>query len=371
LPDLIDTQDAFDSAMHALRDERALAVDTESDSFHAYRAQVCLLQLSAPGRDLLIDPLAGLNMDALGALLGDPSREVVLHAAENDVIAMHHEFGWRLPGLFDTQVASFVLGLAPYSLAGIVEARFGVKLDKSEQRSDWSKRPLTEKQLRYASEDTHYLLELAEDLRRRAKEAGREDEIDWECRRIAEREWEPEPFDPDGFRRMSGARDLGDVELRILRDLYLMRNGDSERRNVAPFRIAGDSLLVDIARRRAKSGSKPRGFWGRYGKRVCGIVEQAPGRGPLPRKKRRHQRGTPTSPEVKQVYERLRRWRSRAAEDRGVEPFVVARNQLLSRIAAAQCTTKEDLAQLIQPFRLNEYGDAILAVVCNNSQNGE
>ena len=369
LPELIDTKDAFDRAISMLRDEPALAVDTESDSFHAYRPKICLIQISVPEHDLLIDPLRDISMEPLGELLGDPARQVVLHAAENDVIAMHHECGWRVPGLFDTQVASFVLGLKPYSLAGILEARFGVKLDKSEQRSDWAKRPLTDKQVRYAAEDTHYLLELAADLKRRAEDAGRTDEMAWECQRIAAREWQPEPFDPDGFSRLSGAKELEGVELRILRGLYLLRNEEAERRNVAPFRIAGDNLLVDIARRRQKTGDRPRGFWSRYGRRVRGIVERAPERGPLPRRKRKTNRGVPTPPDIKQAYERLRRWRSRAAEERGVEPFVVARNELLATIASARCRTKDDLAKRLQPFRLKEYGDAILAVLRNNSQN--
>ena len=86
LPELIDTKDAFDRAISTLRDEPALAVDTESDSFHAYRPKICLIQISVPKLDLLIDPLADVSLDTLGELLGDPARQVVLHAAENDVI---------------------------------------------------------------------------------------------------------------------------------------------------------------------------------------------------------------------------------------------------------------------------------------------
>ena len=371
MPDLIDTQPVLNTALDRLREEPAWAVDTESNSFFAHKPKICLLQVSVPGLDLLLDPLAGLDLDEFGALLGDPEREVVLHAAENDVIAMKHERDWRVPGLFDTQVASFILGIPPYSLAGIVEARFDVKLDKREQRSDWARRPLTDNQLRYAAHDTHYLLELAADLKRKAAEAGREGEIAWECRRIAEREWEPEPFDPEAFRRISGARDLGPINLRILKDLYLMRNAEAERRDVAPFRIAGDSVLIKVARERALNDGKgmPKGFARRYGRRVEGILESAPKRGPLPQVKRRGPRGAPTPPEVKHLYERLRRWRSKAAEERGVEPWVVARNELLSRVAASRATSLDQLAPLMSTFRLREYGEAMLAVLSKNVEN--
>jgi ribonuclease D len=169
----VDTAPALAEALAVLADHPAFALDTETDAFFAYRPQTCLLQVSVPGHDFLIDPLAGLDLAPFGALLADPERELVLHAAENVVIQLHHQFGWRIARLFDTQVACFVLGLPPYSLAGVLEARFDKKLDKSQQRSDWSRRPLTDEQIEYAAYDTRYLLDLAADLRARAEQAGR------------------------------------------------------------------------------------------------------------------------------------------------------------------------------------------------------
>ena len=80
-------------------------------------------------------------------------------------------------------------------------------------------------------------------------------------------------------------------------------------------------------------------------------------------------RGEPTPPEIKRAYERLRRWRSAAAEERGVEPFVVARNELLSKIAHARCENGGDLEKVVPPFTYAEYGKAILAVLHGNAQN--
>jgi ribonuclease D len=373
LPDLIDTQAALDEAVEQLRRQPALALDTESDAFVAYRPRICLVQISIPGRDLLVDPLADVDLAPFGALLADPKHEVVFHAAENDVILIQHQFGWRIASLFDTQVACFVLGLPPYSLAGVLEARFGVKLDKREQRSDWSRRPLAESQTNYAVEDTSHLLDLAAELQEQARRAGRLEEIRSECGRIAEREWTPEPFDPEGFRRMAGATQLDGIGLRILRDLYLLRNSEAERRNWAPFRIAGDNVLVAVAKDRiVEDGSPiPRGFWRRYGKRVAGIVRQAGKRGALPaRERRRRTRSEPAPPAVKERYERLRRWRGMAAEDRGVESFVVARNELLMKVAEAGPGTLGELESLLEPFRFQEYGEAILSVVLETGANG-
>jgi ribonuclease D len=364
--DLVDSPAALARALGVLGDQPALALDTETDAFFAYRGRICLLQVSAPGHDFLIDPLQGLDLAPFGALLADPARETVLHAAENDVILLKHQFGWRIGRLFDTQVACFVLGWKPYSLAGILEARFGVQLDKSQQRSDWRQRPLAPEQLAYASEDTRHLLDLAAELKEKARAAGRTEEIEFECARIAGREWVPVPFDPEAFRRMEGAKHLAGPQLRILRDLFLLREREAEKRDRAPYRIAPDGALMALAR--GARGEPPRGvpssFWQRYGPEIRRIVEQAERSGPLPpRPPPPRAEGGPLPPAVRGRFDRLKRWRALAAEARGVETFVVAKNELLLKVAGAAPSTIEELAPLLEPFRLREYGAAMLAAM--------
>ncbi len=361
MAELVDTPDALGRAIAALREEPELAFDTETDSFFAYRARICLLQASVRGHDFLIDPLQGLDLAPLGEILADPGRETVLHAAENDVILLKHQFGWRIGRLFDTQVACFVLGWKPYSLAGILEARFGRKLDKSQQRSDWRQRPLAKEQIAYAAEDTCHLLDLARALKEGASGAGRTEEIESECARIAAREWTPEPFDPEGFRRLD--KDLRGVPQRILRDLFLLRETEAEKRNRAPYRIAPDSALVLLAR--GAAGNPPRGvppsFWHRYKEDVRRIVADAQREGPLPpRPPPRKNDAGPLPPDARERFERLRRWRAAAAEKRGVETFVVAKNELLMKIALSAPSTIDGLREHMEPFRLREYGEAIL-----------
>jgi ribonuclease D len=370
LAELVDSPAALARALAVLEGQPALALDTETDAFFAYRGRICLLQVSVPGHDFLVDPLQGLDLGPFGALLADPARETVLHAAENDVILLKHEFGWRIARLFDTQVACFVLGWKPYSLAGILEARFGRKLDKSQQRSDWRQRPLTPEQVAYAAEDTCHLLDLAAELKEGALGAGRMEEIEHECARIAAREWEPEPFDPEGFRRMEGARELSAAALRVLRDLYLFREREAERRNRAPYRVVPDGVLVAIAREGDRA-RMPASFRQRYGGDVRKIVEAARRAGPLPpRPPRPRAEGGPLPPAARERFERLRRWRAAAAEARGVETFVVARNELLQRIAAAGPRTLAELEPLVEPFRFREYGAAMLAALTDSSPAG-
>ncbi len=366
----------MDAALERMLAHNVLALDTESDSFFAYRPAIRLLQFTVSGVDLIVDPMADIDLSGLGPLLADPEREVILHAAENDVIMMQHQFGWRIGRLFDTQIACFVLGQPPYSLAGVLEENFGVKLDKSLQRSDWAQRPLTDGQIEYAACDTRYLIDLAAGLHARATESGRTGEIAHECARIAMREWEPEPFDPEAFRKIKGARDLDAVSQRVLRDLFVFRHHKADHRNRAPYRIIGDSGLMALVRLKHLDGPPPKGvpagFWRRYNRDIRRVLQNARERGPLPppKKTRGRERGEPMAAGVKGRYERLRKWRATAAEDRGVESWVVARNDLLSQVARAAPETLDALAEVLEPFRHKEYGPAMLAAMLDSDGGG-
>jgi ribonuclease D len=367
LPEYIDTPATLSSTLDALRPHSVIACDTESDAYFAYNPKVCLIQISVPGQDFLVDALADIDFASLGALLGEADRTVIFHAAENDVIQLYHQFDWRMPGLFDTQVACFVLGLPPYSLAGVLEARFEVKLDKSQQRSDWAERPLSDKQLEYAADDTRYLIDLRAELIAKAEEAGRMEEIASECSRIAAREWAPVEFDPDSFHKIKASKTLDPWGLRILRSLYVMRHEEADQKNRPAYRIANDSLIVEIAEKKLTGSVQGRaqGFWRRFGKRVAGIVRAEENNPPLPPKKRVASKHAPDSPAVKECYERLRKWRGRAAEERGVESWVVSRNEMLMTIARAEPETATDLEALIEAFRFREYGEAMMDAIQN------
>jgi ribonuclease D len=150
-----------------------LAIDLEANSLFAYREQVCLIQISIPNQDYIVDPLAKIDLSPLGAIIGDPAVEKVFHAAEYDLLLIKREFGWRLQNLFDTMWATRILGYDRCGLANILESFYGVSLDKKHQRANWCKRPLTTSQLAYARMDTHYLLRLRDDLAAELDEAGR------------------------------------------------------------------------------------------------------------------------------------------------------------------------------------------------------
>ena len=246
--------------VEALGADPVTALDTESNSFHVYRERVCLLQLSTPTADYVVDPLA-VDVRPLGEVLCD-GREVVLHGADYDVRCLRREYGWRFPRLFDTMAAARRLGHPGLGLSAVVEAHFGVKLSKVFQRSDWGHRPLTPEQLAYAALDTHYLLPLHARLVTDLVSRGALEVARKEFAHIAAVEPRERVFDPEGYRRIKGSRDLDPAGSRVLRALYLAREERARTFDRPPFKVLGDQTLLELARTRPRTAAALQGVNG-------------------------------------------------------------------------------------------------------------
>jgi len=168
---VIDTQEKLAAFLPLVKSAAWLALDTEADSLHAYPEKVCLIQISTTADDYLLDPLANIDLAPLLQTLA--GRELIFHAADYDLrlLRKHHDF---IPSsIFDTMLAARLLGERQFGLSSLVEKFLGVKLDKGSQKADWARRPLTEKMIVYARNDTHYLKPLEEKLRAELQAKGR------------------------------------------------------------------------------------------------------------------------------------------------------------------------------------------------------
>src|SRR5256886_1769857 len=137
-----------------------VAVDTEADSLHCYREKLCLLQVSLPGRDYIVDPLADVDLAPLCTAL--ERKEIVLHGADFDLRLLRRGLNFMPQRIFDTVIGARLLGIREFSLATLVKRYFDVELGKGSQKADWARGPLSARMLEYAMNDTHYLLRLAE-----------------------------------------------------------------------------------------------------------------------------------------------------------------------------------------------------------------
>jgi ribonuclease D len=159
-PVWVDEQSAFQQLIAKLSAESRIAVDTESNSLHAYRERVCLIQFSTPDTDFLVDPFSIRDMSPLAPFFDNPAIEKIFHAAEYDLVCLRRDFGFKFTKLFDTMQAARILGYPFVGLDNILLEKFDIKIDKRHQKADWGARPLTPQQIDYARQDTRYLFQL-------------------------------------------------------------------------------------------------------------------------------------------------------------------------------------------------------------------
>src|SRR5215475_15121042 len=152
-----------------------LALDTEFMRDQTYWPKLCLIQVAAPGVEAIIDPLAdGIDLTPFYDLLRKPGIVKVLHAARQDIEIFHHQGGVIPNPLFDTQIAAMVAGFGDAASYETLSRRIAhVEIDKSSRFTDWSRRPLTQKQLDYAVGDVIHLRTIYEYLRKQLEKTGR------------------------------------------------------------------------------------------------------------------------------------------------------------------------------------------------------
>jgi ribonuclease D len=242
---VIDNEQKLAALLATIQSATWIAVDTEADSLHAYPEKVCLIQVSTVAGDELIDPLAPVNLDPfLDALSG---HQLIMHGADYDLrlLRKHHEF---VPsGIFDTMLAARLLGVRKFSLSNLVETYLGVKLEKGAQKANWALRPLTERMIRYARNDTHYLKALEQKLKLELEARNR---LAWHqeaCARLIADSARQRPADMDSVWRVKGSHLLGRPALAILRELWQWRETEAVSANKPPYFVLSHETLVEVA----------------------------------------------------------------------------------------------------------------------------
>jgi len=360
--------------MEDLAQQDEIAVDTEADSFFSYREKVCLVQITVEDRDYLVDPLADLDMDPLGDILADPQKTKVFHDSEYDVLIMKRNHGFEFAGLFDTRVAAATLGAQAPGLAAVIQAHFGVELDKSQQRSDWAKRPLTDKQIKYARLDTHYLLPLMGRLKEELAASGRTMIVESECRRLEKLDPPEVRFRPDEFVRIKGSRALDPIGRQTLREVFILRERLAEEWDVPPFRVMNNQLLLELAQIQPRAQGRllsVHGFSQRMARRlaspVLAAIARAKEAGPLDRlPKLPRKDGTVGMSELQiELYERLKRWRKNVAAEREIESSYLLNRHVMARIAMERPIGRDELEEVegILDWQMEMFGEGLAQVL--------
>lgn len=260
---------------------RRVAVDTEFHSERHYFPRLMLVQVRVDdGRPWLVDPLSGLDLRPLGAALSEAPL-ILLHGGVMDIQILHREMGFVPKRVFDTQIAAgFAGGGYPIRLQELVKRFLDIHLPKTETLSDWSVRPLSEEQRRYAADDVLLLGQLVDAIAARLDERGFAGLADAAMREhvaralAADDKWEL-------WRQIPGVNVLDPQERAVLRELAAWRDDTARERDTPRSSVVSDAMLLDLSRRQPANPDAlranrrmPSQVWKRDGAAVLAAVSR-------------------------------------------------------------------------------------------------
>ena len=230
-----------------------LAVDTEFMRERTYYPQLCLVQISDGATAVAIDPLAsGLDLNPLWTLMRDKNIVKVFHAGQQDMEIFLHHMGQLPAPIYDTQLAAMVCGLGDQvGYDKLVKALLNDDVDKTSRFTDWSKRPLSGKQIAYALDDVIYLAQLYPLMKKRIDDDGRTNWLDEEYAKLND----PTTYvtaPNDAWQRLK-IRNMRAPALRRLMHLAAWREMEAQQRDLPRNRILRDETLIDLAGTNPKS----------------------------------------------------------------------------------------------------------------------
>ena len=363
---MIETTAALAEACTELAKSDFITIDTEFLRETTFWPELCLVQMASPTLEVLVDPLAkGLDLTPLFELMANPDVVKVFHAARQDIEIIYHLGGLIPHPIFDTQVAAMVCGFGDsISYDQLVQKIKNVQIDKSSRFTDWSRRPLTEKQLDYALADVTHLRDVYLSLKAQLEREGRSLWLTEEMDILESRDTYDMHPDDAWLRLKSRLRKP--TELAILKFIAAWREREARSRNVPRSRVLKDDAIFEIAQQQPKDAEAlsrlrtiPKG-WERSASGTA-IVETVNAALALPKeempKAPRHSHapeGSGAAVELLKVLLKL------TADKHGVAAKVIANSDDLDKIAAEG--EKATVAALTG-WRRELFGDVALKLI--------
>ena len=365
-PIWVDDEISLKDMVDDLSTHSQIAVDTESNSLHAYRERVCLIQFSGGEKDYLVDPLALDDLSPLAPLFANPNIEKIFHAAEYDLICMSRDFGFEFANLFDTMQAARILGYKFVGLDNILAEKFSIKVDKRHQKADWGARPLTSAQLDYARMDTHHLIALRDMLEKELRDMGRWDLAQDDFKLACDVDIPRERLNGSSWKRFSSRKGITPRELTILSELTKCRDQIAEKLDRPPFKVITNNMLLDIAKNIPEKdvdlaalglSQKQINLWG-------GQILAAARQGVEAPLVKWEQAKRPHDAVIKRV-EKLKAWRKKTAEDMKVESDIILPKRFLGPLSENPPRNLDELKSVMResPNRYSKYGEHIYRLI--------
>lgn len=263
LPDFkfITTDEALESFSQRLESAKYIGFDTEFVSENRYRPELCLLQVATESEYAIVDTMEVQNVDCFWEVLCRGDHTTIVHAAREEFLFCYRAIGERPANFFDVQLAAGLIGMDyPSSYGNLVSKIVGQQLDKGETRTDWAKRPLSDRQMAYALQDVTHLIPLYDSITASLKKLKRSEWI-WDEMDSWQGELE-KTIDEPQWHRVSGISSMNRKSLAIVRELWIWRDAEAEKKNRAPRRVLADDLIAELAKRASSDPERLRAIRG-------------------------------------------------------------------------------------------------------------
>ena len=259
--EFIKTDEALEAFSQRLKSAKYIGFDTEFVSENRYRPELCLLQVATESEFVIVDTMEVGNIDCFWKVLCSGDHTTIVHAAREEFLFCYRAIGERPSNFFDVQLAAGFIGMDyPASYGNLVSKVVGETLDKGETRTDWARRPLSDRQMEYALQDVTHLIELYEKIKSRLKRLGREDWVLDEMN-TWQGQLETSVNEPQ-WRRVSGISNMNRKSLAIVRELWIWRDAEAKKKNRAPRRVLADDLIAELSKRGSSDMERMRAIRG-------------------------------------------------------------------------------------------------------------
>jgi ribonuclease D len=350
-----------------LSQQKVIGVDTESNSLYEYEEKICLIQFSTIENDYLVDTIQVRDLSPLGKLFSDPRIQKVFHAAEYDLMCLKRDYSFEFKNIFDTMIASRILGLQSYGLSSLIKKYFNVSVDKKYQRANWGKRPLSKEMLLYAQLDTYFLIELRNILFEKLDTEQKLELANEDFNRITEVDAFVNNKNNDHYWKIIKGNTLSSAQESALIELYYLRENLAKELNRPPFKVFSNQNIIDIAKRMPRSLDELRNIdrfspkmVGNFGEKIINAIVE----GSVKKNKIRKQKPRPNASYITK-YEALKEWRKQKSFEMSVDSDIILPKEHMELLAQLRICNMENIEIAMEniPYRFKKFGLEILSIL--------
>ncbi|MBC2606978.1 ribonuclease D [Pelagicoccus albus] len=335
----VDKQTDLERLCDHLEGETEVALDSEADNLHHFETKLCLLQLRFDETIYLLDVTADLDLERFWKILS--GLHLIMHGSDFDLRLFEEFCGFEAKSLFDSMLASQLLGIKRIGLAALLEENFGVRIPKDSQKSDWSQRPLTPKMLKYAATDVLYLHELRDKLMARIRELSREEWLNQRCAnqiRIAKSGF---PRNDENSWRISRSDRLDERGQAAVYELWHWRQNLAKRLDRPPFKVLGNDYIIALAEGVSEGNWEfvfeglPQGIQRRARQGLKDALKLGASRdvSTLPQRPPRPERRAPLSQQELDRQDAIKSFRDKLSTTLSIDPTLIATRSQVAQVA--------------------------------------